>query len=109
MNIGDFPKTLGDERVGGTMLRRLGSRWAIWPLVLVATALSVYGAWVFRGVGHTWFEVTVDLLAGWGFVAVGLVVWRRQPENRTAHLMVAEGLTWFLPNLEGSAVPVLMG
>jgi signal transduction histidine kinase len=109
MNIGDFPETLGDVRVGARLLSRLGPRWATWPLVLAATALGVYGASVFRGVGHTWFEVTVDLLPGWGFVAVGLIAWRRQPENRTAHLMVAEGLTWFLPNLEGSAVPVLMG
>jgi signal transduction histidine kinase len=86
----------------------LGPRWAIWPLVLVATALGIYGAWAFRGAGRTWFEVGVDLLVGWGFVAVGLVAWRRQPENRAAHLVVAEGLTWFLPNLEGSGVPVLM-
>jgi signal transduction histidine kinase len=81
----------------------------MWPLVLVATALGMYGACLFHGAGHTWFQVTVDLLVGWGFVAVGLVAWRRQPANRAAHLMVAEGLTWFLPNLEGSGVLVLMG
>jgi len=90
------------------MLARARARWAIWPLVLVATMLGIYGAWAFHSAGRTWFEVTVDLLAGWGFVAVGLVAWRRQPENRAAHLMVAEGLTWFLPNLEGSGVPVLL-
>jgi signal transduction histidine kinase len=90
------------------MLAHARSRWTIWPLALVAMMLSIYGAWAFHGAGRTWFEVTVDLLAGWGFVAVGLVAWRRQPENRAAHLMVAEGLTWFLPNLEGSGVPVLL-
>jgi signal transduction histidine kinase len=49
-----------------------------------------------------------DLAVGWAFVAAGLVVSLRQPHNRSGLLLVAEGFTWFLTNLEGSPVGALV-
>src|SRR5262250_2606562 len=38
------------------MLAHARFRWTIWPLVLVATMLGIYGAWSFHGAGRTWFD-----------------------------------------------------
>jgi len=39
---------------------------------------------------------------GWGFVAMGLWAWRREPENRTGRLLVLLGFAWLLSTLEAS-------
>ncbi len=37
----------------------------------------------------------VALVAGWGFIGVGLFVWSRNPGNRVGSLMAATGFAWF--------------
>ncbi|MDG4859066.1 histidine kinase, partial [Streptomyces sp. T-3] len=52
-------------------------------------------------------DVARDLAVGWAYAGAGLVAWWRRPANRTGPLMVAEGVTWFLGNLQGTDVPAL--
>ena len=44
----------------------------------------------------------VALVAGWGFIGVGLFVWSRNPGNRVGSLMAATGFAWtsadFIPH-----------
>jgi signal transduction histidine kinase len=37
----------------------------------------------------------VALVAGWGFIGVGLFVWSKNPGNRVGSLMAATGFAWF--------------
>lgn len=48
-----------------------------------------------------------DLAVGWSYAGAGLIAWWRRPANRTGRLILAEGLTWFLGNLQGTAAPLL--
>src|SRR5438309_1995543 len=82
------------------------------PLVLALAALTVplgiYGEWAFSRTGAGLPTILYDLTVGWTFVAAGLVASRRQPRGGSGLLMVLEGLTWFLTNLQGSGVPALV-
>jgi signal transduction histidine kinase len=70
--------------------------------------LGVYGEWAFSRTGADIPMLLYDLAAGWAFVAAGLVASLRQPANRSGLLLVTEGFTWFLTNLEGSSVGALV-
>ncbi|MEV3993841.1 sensor histidine kinase [Streptomyces sp. NPDC049837] len=73
-------------------------------MALVAGGL---GAWAYRRAGGEPADLVRDLAVGWAFAVSGLVAWVRRPANRTGRLLLAEGLTWFLGNLQGFPVPVL--
>lgn len=65
------------------------------------------GAWAYARSGASASDLVRDLAVGWAYVVAGMVAWRRRPANHTGRLMVAEGITWFLGNLQGTSVPAL--
>ncbi|MFF3492141.1 histidine kinase [Streptomyces sp. NPDC002795] len=65
------------------------------------------GAWAYVRSGASAGDLVRDLSVGWAYVVAGIVAWRRRPANHTGRLMVLEGITWFLGNLQGTAVPAL--
>ncbi|MFI7008458.1 sensor histidine kinase [Streptomyces sp. NPDC050145] len=76
-----------------------------------AAALAVLsggvGSWAYARAGASASDLVRDLAVGWAYVVAGLVAWRRRPANHTGRLMVAEGITWFFGNLQGTSVPAL--
>jgi signal transduction histidine kinase len=88
----------------------LQARWrGTLPLVVAAVAVGLAGEWAFWRTGAPASALLADLAAGWAFVAAGLVAGRRQPANCSGRLMIAEGLSWFLTNLEGVGQPFVYG
>ncbi|GAB2597302.1 hypothetical protein GCM10027168_32720 [Streptomyces capparidis] len=83
----------------------LGVRLAAWAVV--ALAAGVVAEWAYARAGASAADVARDLSVGWAFAGAGLVARWRRPANPTGALMLAEGLTWFLGNLQGTAVPAL--
>ncbi|MFB9345906.1 sensor histidine kinase [Streptomyces heliomycini] len=81
--------------------------WRLPTGVVAALATGCCGAWAYGRAGASWTDVLRDLTVGWSYAAAGLVAWWRRPGNGTGPLMLAEGLTWFLGNLQGTAVPGL--
>lgn len=49
----------------------------------------------------------VDAIAGYAYIAVGLIARLRAPNSRTALLMLAVGFTWFIGNFRYAQVPVV--
>ncbi|WP_257155545.1 ATP-binding protein [Streptomyces sp. Ru87] len=82
-----------------------GRRSAVWGAVALAVGLAAAGA--YHRAGATGTDLLRDLSVGWAYAAAGLVAWWRRPANRTGPLLLAEGLTWFLGNFQGSGVPLL--
>jgi signal transduction histidine kinase len=77
-------------------------------LVLAVTIpLGIAGEWAFARTGAPVLALIRDLAVGWAFVAAGLVAWRRQGSGRAGTLMVAEGISWFITNFQGSGVTAL--
>ncbi|MGS2588567.1 sensor histidine kinase [Streptomyces hebeiensis] len=72
-----------------------------------SVAAGTCGAWAYTRAGAAGTDVLRDLAVGWSFAGAGLIARWRRPANRTGPLMLAEGLTWFLGNLQGTGVPVL--
>ena len=58
-------------------------------------------------IDNVWLHVAIVLTVGWAFVDIGLLAWRRRPENRTGALMVLVGFSWFLGPLAFSDVTPL--
>ncbi|WP_372344494.1 sensor histidine kinase [Streptomyces sp. KL116D] len=73
----------------------------------LAVVSGVAGSWAYARSGASASDLVRDLAVGWAYVVAGLVAWNRRPANHTGRLMVAEGVTWFFGNLQGTAVPVL--
>ncbi|MBQ0985806.1 hypothetical protein KBZ10_15030 [Streptomyces sp. F63] len=73
----------------------------------LSLAAGAVGGWAYARSGATGTDVARDLAVGWSFAAAGLVAWWRRPANPTGRLMLAEGVTWFIGNLQGSGVPAL--
>lgn len=69
--------------------------------------MGILGAWAYARSGASRTDVVRDLAVGWSFTAAGLLAWWRRPADRTGFLMTAEGLTWFIGNLQGTSVPLL--
>ncbi|WP_306319875.1 MULTISPECIES: histidine kinase [unclassified Streptomyces] len=65
------------------------------------------GAWAYARSGASAADLVRDLAVGWAYAIAGIVAWRRRPANHTGRLMVAEGITWFFGNLQGTASPAL--
>jgi hypothetical protein len=74
----------------------------------VAVAAGLYGEWAYARTGAAPVELARDLVVGWTFVGAGLVARWRCPGSRTGLLMIAEGLTWFVGNLQGTGLPFLV-
>jgi signal transduction histidine kinase len=75
-------------------------------LVLAVTIpLGIAAEWAFSRTGAPLPALLRDLAVGWAFVAAGLVAWRGPGGRRTGTLMVAEGISWFITNFQGSGVP----
>ncbi|MET9493710.1 histidine kinase [Streptomyces sp. NPDC006552] len=72
-----------------------------------AVVSGATGSWAYARAGASADELVRDLAVGWAFVVAGLMAWRRRPANHTGRLMVFCGITWFLGNLQGTAIPVL--
>jgi signal transduction histidine kinase len=47
------------------------------------------------------------LLAGWGFIGVGLYAWGRRPDNRVGTLMAATGFAWLVAAAGFSDLPLV--
>ncbi|MFV0131733.1 ATP-binding protein [Streptomyces sp. HMX87] len=73
-----------------------------------ALAVGCCGAWAYGRAGASWTDVLRDLAVGWSYAGAGLAAWWRRPANRTGPLMLAVGLTWFLGNLQGTSVPLVV-
>ena len=88
-----------------TYTRRL---WlTFWPAALAAGA---FAALLILRSDHDdapWVTGALVLVAGWSFIAAGLVAWSRRPENNVGRLMVAVGFTLFLAALTESNAPWL--
>jgi signal transduction histidine kinase len=69
---------------------------AVLALILTSDHMDAPGAWA-AGV----------LLAGWGFVGVGLYAWGQRPDNRVGMLMAATGFAWLLAAVGFSDLPLL--
>jgi signal transduction histidine kinase len=80
-------------------------RLIVW--IVVAFAVGVCAEWVYARSGASRGDMARDLAVGWAFAGAGLVAWWRRPASRTGRLMLAEGLTWFIGNLQGTSVPLL--
>ena len=48
-----------------------------------------------------------DLAVGWTFIGLGLVATDRWPDNRTGHLLVLTGFTWFAGNFASTDIPIV--
>ena len=84
------------------------NRRVLVALALAGLAVGVYAEWAYAQGGAAPTALVRDVAVGWAFVGAGLVAWRRRPANRIGPLMTAEGFAWFLGNLEGTGVPVLL-
>ncbi|MFD3515563.1 sensor histidine kinase [Streptomyces sp. NPDC058657] len=76
-------------------------------VALVAAAVAAVGSWAYLRAGASATDVIRDLAVGLAYAGGGLVAWWHRPANRTGPLMAAEGITWFLGNLQGTGVPAL--
>ena len=65
----------------------------------VGIAVGLIGEAIAYSAGRPASEVVLDLAIGWTYLFGGLVIWGREPANRTGRLMTLVGLTWFLGSL----------
>src|SRR4051794_34186144 len=65
-------------------------------IAVLAAAVGIIAAWVGYGSGHL-ADATPGLVGGWTAAACGLVAWRVVTWSRCGPLLVAVGITWFLP------------
>ncbi|WP_018384385.1 sensor histidine kinase [Wenjunlia vitaminophila] len=73
----------------------------------MALAVGLCGEWAYANSGASGWSMARDLVVGWAFAVAGLVARWRRPGNPVGSLMLAEGLTWFLGNLQGTREPLL--
>jgi hypothetical protein len=78
-------------------------------VVAVAVAAGLYGEWAYARTGAAPAALARDLVVGWTFVGAGLVARWRSPGSRTGLLMIVEGLTWFIGDLQGTGLSLLVG
>ncbi|MFF8830916.1 sensor histidine kinase [Streptomyces sp. NPDC015131] len=87
--------------------RRLDGWRPVVPWGVAALGAGGCGAWGYALAGAGPADLVRDLSVGWAFAVSGMVARVRRPANRTGLLLYAEGLTWFLGNLQGFPVPLL--
>ncbi|MEU7282205.1 histidine kinase [Streptomyces sp. NPDC045431] len=78
--------------------------WAV-----AAVAAGTVGTVGYARTGAEPSAVVVDVLTGLTYATAGLIALWRRPANGTGRLMLAEGLTWFIGNLQGFDQPLLVG
>ncbi len=85
----------------GAWERRLW--WLLWPAL---TAFAVVSEVLLaRGGGDQ--NKVIQFLGGYSFAVVGLVAWRRRPENHLGRLMTLVSAMWFIGGYEDAGVDVV--
>jgi signal transduction histidine kinase len=69
---------------------------AVLALMVTSEGLDTPGVWA-----------TGALIAGWGFIGVGLYAWGRRPDNRLGSLMAATGFAWLIAVAGFSDLPLV--
>jgi signal transduction histidine kinase len=87
-----------------------GLRRALWALAAAGAVigLAVLALMVTSDVLDTpgvWAAGT--LIAGWGFIGVGLYAWGRRPDNRVGMLLAATGFAWLVAAAGFSDLPLV--
>jgi signal transduction histidine kinase len=87
-----------------------GLRRALWALAAagVVLGLALAALLVTSGTLDTpgvW--AAGALVAGWGFIGVGLYAWGRRPDNRVGTLMAATGFAWLVAAAGFSDLPLV--
>ena len=78
------------------------------PAAVVASTLSIISSALTDNASMPLVESLLIGLAGWSFIAAGLIARARRPRNRTGLLMIAVGFSWFLAGgLLSSNEPVI--
>jgi signal transduction histidine kinase len=83
-------------------------RRALLALGAAGIAVGVLMAAVIATSDHTNLKglvAAVSLLVAWSFLATGLVLWDRRPDNLTGPLMVALAFSWVIAGLSSSNAP----
>jgi len=83
-------------------------RRALLALGAAGIAVGVLMAAVIATSDHTNLKglvAAVSLLVAWSFLATGLVLWDRRPDNLTGPLMVALAFSWVFAGLSSSNAP----
>jgi PAS domain S-box-containing protein len=78
------------------MTRRGGPSLLYWPAALAAGGLALALVLTSNHEKRPALSISLGLVAGWSFIASGLIAWSRRPENRTGKLLVAVGFVWFV-------------
>ena len=77
------------------------------PRILIGILGFIWGLAseaVYYASGAQAVDVLRDLAIGWTYLYGGLAIWSSRPANPTGRLMTLVGLTWFIGNLQLSAV-----
>ncbi|HET9520724.1 MAG TPA: histidine kinase [Candidatus Limnocylindrales bacterium] len=82
--------------------------WVRLAIAVVGTILAVVGASIVYGSGAAASAAIVDVAICLAYLYGGLVIWAREPGNRTGPLMIAIGLTWHILAWYSTGIPVLM-
>jgi signal transduction histidine kinase len=68
--------------------------------LIAESVASDYGSTTTYAGGSGW-ATAVELAAGWGLVAAGLLTWQVRPTTRVGPLLVGAGFAWFAPDWVG--------
>ncbi len=74
---------------------------------VIGTVIGVLATGIALGAGWTPESALLELAIGLTYVYGGLAIWSHDPANRTGPLMTSVGLTWFIPNLIESGLPIV--
>jgi len=85
------------------------ARISRWPLVVGLFGLAVAGAAmaVSLWAGRSWPQIAADQLNGLAYVLAGTIAWHRRPTNPFGAVMLAAGLTWYVPTFVALPVPTV--
>ena len=75
---------------------------SFWPAAVAVGALAALVVFTSDHESQKIAAGIVGLLAGWSFIAAGLVAWSRRPDNHSGRLMVAVGFLFFIGALTDS-------
>ncbi|MCS0638609.1 histidine kinase [Streptomyces sp. LP05-1] len=98
---------MGGGPTSGGRARRAPTPRLLIGLGTAALLAGACGSWGYARSGAGPGDLVRDLSVGWTYAAAGLVARYRRPANRTGDLLLAEGISWFLGNLQGFPVPWL--
>jgi len=89
----------------GSMRGRGG--WLRFGLGVAGTIAAVVGAGLAYSSGRPASATVVDFAICLTYLLGGLVIWARDPDNRTGPLMASIGLTWNISTLASTGIPQL--